>query len=60
VIGEGVVYVCSSDGEVYALAAQTGDLLWQFSTGGTIRIVPRVQDAVVYVATTEGTLFALA
>jgi outer membrane protein assembly factor BamB len=60
VVCEGVVYVCSSDGDVYALEAETGALLWQFSTGGTIRSVPWVQDAVVYVATIEGTLFALA
>jgi outer membrane protein assembly factor BamB len=60
VVCEGVVYACSGDGDVYALDAQTGDLLWQFSTGGTIRSVPWVQDAIVYVATIEGTLFALA
>jgi outer membrane protein assembly factor BamB len=60
VICEGVVYVCSSDGDVYALAAESGELLWQFSTGGTIRSVPWVQDAVVYIATIEGTLCALA
>jgi outer membrane protein assembly factor BamB len=60
VVCDGVVYACSSDGDVYALEAESGDLLWQFSTGGTIRSAPWVQDAVMYVITVEGTLFALA
>jgi outer membrane protein assembly factor BamB len=60
VVCDGVVYAFSRDGKVYALEAETGELLWQFSTGGTIRSVPWVQDAIVYVATIEGTLFALA
>lgn len=31
---DGVVYVGSEDGNVYAADAATGDMIWRYETGG--------------------------
>jgi len=35
-VANGVVYVGSQDGNVYALNASTGARLWGFTTGGSV------------------------
>src|ERR1700691_3556891 len=47
-VADGVVYVGSNDGNVYALDAKTGANLWSFTTGGGASS-PAVVDGVVYV-----------
>jgi outer membrane protein assembly factor BamB len=45
-MANGVVYVGSYDGNVYALNARTGALLWKYTTGGTVESSPAVANGV--------------
>lgn len=58
-VANGVVYVGSIDGNVYALNARTGALVWQYPTGGYIQSSPAVANGVVYVGSEDGNLYAL-
>jgi outer membrane protein assembly factor BamB len=55
---DGVVYVGSWDGNLYAVDAADGDYLWQFATGDSVESSPAVVDGVVYVGG-DGFLFAV-
>ena len=59
VVVDGVVYVGSDDGSLYALAADTGEQLWSFATGDVIRSVPTVVDGTVYFGSNDNHLYAL-
>ena len=48
-VANGVVYVGSLDGNVYALDARTGGLLWSYATGYGVESSPAVANGVVYV-----------
>jgi outer membrane protein assembly factor BamB len=48
-VADGVVYVGSWDGTVYALNAASGALLWSYATGGDISSSPAVAKEVVYI-----------
>jgi outer membrane protein assembly factor BamB len=48
-VADGVVYVGSWDGTVYALNAASGALLWSYATGGDISSSPAVANEVVYI-----------
>jgi outer membrane protein assembly factor BamB len=58
VVADGVVYVGSSDGIVYALNDRTGTLLWSHSIGGSVDNSPAVVKGIVYV-TLGDTVYAL-
>ncbi len=59
-VANGVVYVGSSDQNVYALNASTGALLWKYTTGGQIdHSSPAVTNGVVYVGSFDGNVYAL-
>ena len=45
-VANGVVYVASSSGKVYALNAQTGAKLWSYQTGGDVVSSPAVANGV--------------
>jgi len=53
------VYAGSADGNVYALAADTGKLMWTFRTAKKIRATPSVTDGTVYIGSWDGTVYAL-
>jgi outer membrane protein assembly factor BamB len=57
----GVIYIGSDDGNLYALNASTGQKLWSFSTGAGQRILdaPALADGVVYIGSYDGVLYAL-
>ena len=44
----GVVYVPSQSGFVYALDATSGKILWSFNTGGSVMDGPSIVDGVLY------------
>ena len=51
-----MVYVGSSDNNVYALKAKTGALLWSYPAGGDSS--PAVANGVVYVGSDDGNVYA--
>lgn len=46
---DGIVYVGSDDGYVYALNAANGSLIWKYNTYGPVQSSPAVVDGVVYI-----------
>lgn len=59
VIVDGVVYIGSRAGTIYALNARTGAVVWQCYTGGWIGASPAVSGDIVYVPSMDGWLYAL-
>ncbi len=59
VASHGLVYVGSLDGNIYALAADTGQVAWTYTTGAKVRASPLVQDGIVYIGSWDKYLYAL-
>jgi Ca-activated chloride channel family protein len=55
----GKAFVGTSSGEVYALSAETGAVLWNVNIGEPISFQPAVVKGRVYVVTNQGSLFSL-
>lgn len=58
-VDKGIVYFGSSDGNLYALDAQTGSLKWKFATQGVVHSSPALADSVVYFGSWDSYLYAL-
>ena len=58
-VAYGVVYAGSDDNRVYALDAETGELLWSFETEDVIRSSPTVTVGAVYVGSNDNHVYAL-
>jgi outer membrane protein assembly factor BamB len=58
-IVNGVLYVGSDDGNVYALNATTGALKWSAALGTPIKSAPAVASNAVYVTSGTGSVYAL-
>lgn len=56
---DGMVYVGSDDGKVYALDFETGAKKWEFPTGAPVKSSPAVADGLVYVGTLDNKIYAL-
>jgi|GEM_PF-2944812 len=50
--------VAAGDDTVEVIHAGTGDLLWEYATGATIYAAPTIAGGVLYVASTDGYLYA--
>jgi len=59
VVVDGVVYVGSANGALYAVDAESGQQKWGFPTGGRIVSSPAVAAGVVYVTSYDGNLYAV-
>jgi outer membrane protein assembly factor BamB len=55
----GVAYIGSADGNVYALDANTGTKLWNYQTGDVVSNSPAVANGVVYVGSNDDYMYAL-
>jgi outer membrane protein assembly factor BamB len=55
-----VVYVGSSDDNIYALNASTGALLWSYTTGGKVGASPAVANGMLYVGSEDYNIYAFA
>ena len=55
----GVVFIGSTDGNVYALNAGTGALLWSYTTAYYVVSSPALANGVVYIGSHDGNLYAL-
>jgi outer membrane protein assembly factor BamB len=58
-VANGVVYVGSADGKVYALNANTRTQLSSFTTGNAVLSQPAVANGVVYVGSDDKNVYAL-
>jgi outer membrane protein assembly factor BamB len=57
-VANGVVYVGSEDGDLYAFDAIAGTFLWAAATGSSISSSPAVSDGTVYVGSEDDNLYA--
>ena len=57
-VANGVVYVGSGDGNLYAFDAATGVTLWKAYLGGTVFDSPAVADGAVYADSYAGSIYA--
>jgi outer membrane protein assembly factor BamB len=58
-VAGGIVYVGSSNHNVYALNAGTGAIKWAHGTGGDVDSTPAVDAGVAYVGSEDGVVYAL-
>jgi outer membrane protein assembly factor BamB len=58
-VANGVVYVGSNDNNVYALNAETGALVWKYTTGVAVYSSPAVANGVVYIGSLDNNVYAL-
>jgi outer membrane protein assembly factor BamB len=57
-VANGVVYVGSEDGNMYALNAATGAKEWSYTTGNSVISSPAVANGVVYVGSNDQRVYA--
>jgi outer membrane protein assembly factor BamB len=58
-VDEEAVYVGSRDGRLRALAAATGEVLWEFATEAEIASSPTLAGTSVYVGSNDGNVYAI-
>ena len=56
---DGVVYIGSMGGNVYALNSANSAKLWSYATGGAVWSSPAVVNGVVYIGSMDGNVYAL-
>jgi outer membrane protein assembly factor BamB len=59
VVWHGVVYLGSGDGNVYAIDARSGALVWRFATGNVVHASPAIADGVLYIGSWDRYFYAL-
>ena len=59
VIAGGALHVGTNHGQVAAVHADTGSLLWSYKTGNAIHSSPAVANGVVFVSSSDGYVYAL-
>jgi outer membrane protein assembly factor BamB len=58
-IVDGTIYIGSGDKHLYAIAAATGQPVWNFAVKSKISSPPAVADGVVYFGVTDGNFYAV-
>lgn len=58
-VADGVVYAGSDDHSLYALTADTGELVWSFNASDVIRSTPKVVDGRVFFGSNDNHIYAL-
>ncbi len=58
-VSERVVYVSASDGHLLTLDAANGERLWSYKLPGRWPAAPTIVDGVVYIASSNGVVYAL-
>jgi outer membrane protein assembly factor BamB len=57
VLENGVIYIPSYDGSLYALKRANGDILWKFEAGGSKDVL--IQDDYIYLPSSDGSVFCI-
>jgi len=57
VVENGIVYIPSYDGALYALKRQGGDTIWRFDAGGSKEVV--LDDQKIFLPSSDGSVYAL-
>ncbi|HKV39900.1 MAG TPA: PQQ-binding-like beta-propeller repeat protein [Blastocatellia bacterium] len=55
----GVIYFGSGDGNLYAVKADTGQMVWKFNAGSAVHSSPAIAGGLVYFSSTDGSFYAL-
>ncbi|HET6275614.1 MAG TPA: PQQ-binding-like beta-propeller repeat protein [Candidatus Cybelea sp.] len=58
-VSNGVVYIGSSSGRLYAVRAADGSPLWSFATKGAVNSTPATWNGLVYVSSRDGNVYAV-
>ena len=58
-VQDGVAFIGSGDGNVYAFDLASGKERWRFRTGGRVRATPTSDGASIFVGSFDGTMYAL-
>jgi len=56
-IADGKVFIGSPNGKVYALNAETGEIVWYYTTGGRVHSSPAVAYGKVYIGSNDGNMY---
>lgn len=59
IVHDGVVYIGSEDGNLYAIDEKTGKTHWKFKTGGAVHSSPAIFKNVVYIGSFDGYYYAV-
>ena len=59
IVHDGIVYVGSEDGNLYAIDEKTGETHWKFKTGGAVHSSPTVFKNTVYIGSFDGYYYAI-
>ncbi|HSM43959.1 MAG TPA: PQQ-binding-like beta-propeller repeat protein, partial [Acidimicrobiia bacterium] len=59
VVTRDAVYFGTESGRVYAVDADTGDVLWEWQTGNFVLASPVVIEGAVYIASGDGSIYAV-
>jgi outer membrane protein assembly factor BamB len=58
-VGNGLVYLPSTDHSIYAVDAATGALIWRFETGDQVNAAPALVGDTLYAVSNDGFVYAL-
>lgn len=59
IVHDGIVYIGSEDGNLYAINEKTGKIHWKFKTGGAVHSSPAVFKNMVYIGSFDGYYYAI-
>ncbi len=57
ILDNGIIYIASYDGALYALRRNNGDILWRFDAGGSKDVV--LEGDVIYLPSSDGYIYCL-
>lgn len=58
-VANGKAYFGSGDGNIYALDAESGALVWKFTTGDVVHASPAIANGIVYIGSWDSNFYAL-
>jgi outer membrane protein assembly factor BamB len=58
-VADGVVYIGSTDGKLYAVRTSNGSQIWSFTTKGPVNSTPAVWSGLVFFSSIDGNVYAL-